>query len=236
MISVCMAIYNGEKYLHEQVSSILEQLNEDDELVVSDDGSTDSSIQVLESFNDSRIRIIHNKKNHGVNVNFNNALHHAKGKYIFLSDQDDIWLPDKVSVCLDALNNFDCVVHDAIIVDKNLKELKSSFFLERNVSKGFYRNIYRNSYLGCCMAFDRKILDKVLPIPDTKAFFHDGWIGSIVELKFRCSFIPYKGILFRRHDNNTSSTVKNSKFSRRQQLFNRIIQVYAIAKRLVFNI
>ena len=89
MISVCMATYNGEKYLREQVGSILTQLGENDELVVSDDGSTDSTIDILKSYNDPRIKIFINTGRHGVNSNFENALRHADGDYIFLSDQDD---------------------------------------------------------------------------------------------------------------------------------------------------
>lgn len=235
MISVCMATYNGEKYLREQVDSILAQLGENDELVVSDDGSTDSTIDILKSYNDSRIKILKNKGNHGVNCNFDNALRYATGDYIFLADQDDIWLPDKIDECINALQKYDCVVHDAIVVDNMLNIMSNSFFEGDNSGRGFWKNIYKNTYLGCCMAFNRNVLTKILPIPVTKAFYHDGWIGCVADLRATLIFIPFKGILFRRHDNNTSCTAGKSKFSRFSQLKNRVIQLYYTAKNIIIQ-
>ena len=96
MISVCMACYNGEKFIQEQVDSIICQLGLDDELIISDDGSNDRTLDILFSYEDSRIKILHNRACHGFVGNFENALSHAKGDYIFLSDQDDIWKKEKV--------------------------------------------------------------------------------------------------------------------------------------------
>lgn len=224
MISVCMATYNGEKYLREQVDTILAQLSNDDELVVSDDGSTDHTIQILEGYKDPRIKILQNKGPHGVNGNFENVLRHAKGDYIFLSDQDDVWLPNKVDICVEALKNADCVVHDAIVVDFDLNVQNNSFFKMRRSGVGFLKNLYRNSYLGCCMAFRREMLKVILPIPKTRCFFHDNWIGGIIDLKYKLIFIPFKGIKFRRHNDNTSCTAKQSNFSAIRQLYNRLMQ------------
>ena len=103
MISVCIATYNGEKYIKEQLDSIIPQLGHEDEIVISDDGSSDSTLDIINSINDERIRITVNQGKHGVNSNFNNALLHAKGDFIFLADQDDIWLSGKVAECLKAL-------------------------------------------------------------------------------------------------------------------------------------
>ena len=95
MISVCIATYNGEKYLREQLDSILPQLAESDEVIVSDDGSTDGTIDLITSLNDPRIKIVSNSGRKGYVGNFENALKHTTGDYIFLSDQDDIWYPNK---------------------------------------------------------------------------------------------------------------------------------------------
>ncbi len=209
MISVCMATYNGEKFLKEQVDSILEQLDSNDELVVSDDGSSDSTLKILKGYNDSRIKILSNKEGHGVNKNFENALRNAKGDYIFLADQDDVWLPGKVNHCIEALQHNHCVVHDAIITDEQLSTLHDSFFETVNAKKGFIHNWIRNGYLGCAMAFQRNLLDVVLPIPDKLPVWHDIWIGAIANLKFTIEFTPFKGILFRRHNHTTSVTSKH---------------------------
>ena len=99
MISVCIATYNGAEYLREQVESILSQLEEEDEIVVSDDSSTDTTIEILQSFGDRRIKIFKNPAK-GFVRNFENALRQAQGDFIFLSDQDDVWLPNKVAVCM----------------------------------------------------------------------------------------------------------------------------------------
>lgn len=233
MISVCLATYNGEKFLRQQVDSILCQLKPDDELIVSDDGSSDSTIQILQSYKDNRIKILENDTTHGVNANFQNAIANASGDFIFLSDQDDVWLPGKVDACIMALENADCVVHDCIITDGNLKDSGLSFFEERAAGNGFWKNIYKNTYLGCCMAFRRGILSDVLPIPLTSAFFHDNWIGCIADLKYKLEFIPFKGILFRRHSDNTSTTSGKSSFSRMRQLKNRLVQLKYVVKRLL---
>ncbi len=232
MISVCMATYNGQKYIKEQIDSILDQLGDNDELIVSDDGSTDNTVAILLSYQDNRIKVYQNTGSHGVNANFSNSLRHANGEYIFLADQDDVWMPDKIRVCLDALEVNDCIVHDAIVVDENLDVISPSFSQAHNSKAGFINNLVRNSYLGCCMAFRRKVLDKCLPVPNTTSFFHDNWIGSIADLKYNLEFIPYKGILFRRHKENTSFTAKKSKYTRFQQLKNRLCQLVLVVKRV----
>ncbi len=235
MISVCMATYNGEKYLREQVDSILSQLGKNDQLVVSDDGSTDRTVEILNSYNDNRITIFQNEAPHGVNRNFENAIKHALGEYIFLSDQDDVWIPGKVDVCLKALKDYDCVIHDAIVVNDNIEITCNSFFQERNSGPGFWKNLFKNTYLGCCMAFRRRVLQVCLPIPATNAYFHDNWIGSIADLKFHLKFIPFKGIYFRRHSANTSCTAKKSKYSLFQQFNHRTSQLKDITIRLLFR-
>ncbi|MCG2791916.1 MAG: glycosyltransferase, partial [Weeksellaceae bacterium] len=107
MISVCLATYNGEKYLEAQIKSILKQLSVDDELIISDDRSTDNTISVINKFDDNRIKIFINKNKNGVAHNFENALLKATGDYIFLSDQDDIWADNKVDVLLKELKEYD---------------------------------------------------------------------------------------------------------------------------------
>lgn len=110
MISVCIATHNGAHYIKEQIESILCQLGTNDEIIISDDGSTDNTIDILLAFNDKRIIIYHYKqpvksKHSHIYVckNFENALKHAKGDYIFLADQDDWWMPNKVMKCLEDL-------------------------------------------------------------------------------------------------------------------------------------
>ena len=166
MISVCIATYNGETYLREQLDSILPQLDKDDEVIISDDGSTDSTIHLISGLGDCRIRVVQNEGKKGCIHNFENALKHAKGDYIFLSDQDDIWAPNKVQKFMQALAVSDCVVSDASVVDTNKNVIEESFYKCNNNHKGkLYNLLVSNNYLGCCMAFHKRILTKAFPFP-----------------------------------------------------------------------
>src|SRR5687768_8023645 len=99
-ISICMATFNGSRYINEQLNSIITQLDESSEIVISDDSSTDNTVQIIKSFNDKRIHVLPNQKFRNPIFNFENALKHVQGDYIFLADQDDIWLPDRLNKML----------------------------------------------------------------------------------------------------------------------------------------
>lgn len=107
MISVCIATYQGEKYIREQLASILCQLDDADEIIVSDDGSTDRTLDIIRQMADHRIKIVEGPHRHSPTLNFERALQEARGDYIFLADQDDVWKPDKVQVCMKWLQEYD---------------------------------------------------------------------------------------------------------------------------------
>lgn len=206
MISVCIATYNGEAFIREQISSILAQLHQGDEIIVSDDGSTDRTIEFIRSIDSPLIRIVHNQGEHGYTPNFENALREAKGDYIFLSDQDDIWKPDKVKVCMDYLRDYTMVVSDADIIDHKGKHLHDSYFQLRHTRHGFLPNLIRFSYLGCLLAFRRELCDKALPFPpDHKMGTHDNWLTMVALTFFSVKVANEKLISYRRHENNVSS-------------------------------
>ncbi len=233
MISVCMATYNGEKYLKEQVDSILVQIGLDDELIVSDDGSSDTTVEILQNYNDTRIKIHKNEIWHGVVGNFENALKQAKGDYIFLSDQDDVWINGKISKCVEILQTADLVVTDCIVTDDKLNPTCQSFFIDQGSRRGFFKNLIKNSYLGACVAFKRDVLLYVLPIPRNLPVYHEGWIASLVDIKGRVVFANFKGIYFRRHSNNTSLTSKNKHLSLYRQLRYRVLLLWLVTKKIV---
>ena len=211
MISVCIATYNGEKYIHEQIASILQQIGNDDEIVVSDDGSTDKTLDVVRSFDAQNIHIYINKGDHGYTPNFENALRNAHGDYIFLSDQDDIWMPDKVEACMKYLKVNDFVVSDALIVDGDNKLLFDSFCEQRKSKFGFLNTLIRFSCLGCCFAFRRKVLSKALPFPKNHILCtHDNWLALVSTAFYKSAFIPLPLIRYRRYGGNASSGAKNA--------------------------
>jgi glycosyltransferase involved in cell wall biosynthesis len=228
MISVCMAAKNGERFIVPQIDSILSQLTAQDEIIISDDHSTDHTVAILNSYQDPRIRVIVNPKK-GLISNFENALSFSRGEIIFLSDQDDVWMPDKVKNTLPFFNEFDLLVSDCKIVNDKLDSVYDSFFEYNSSGKGVFRNLFRNSYMGCCMAFKRSLLKRALPFPPG-LIMHDQWLGLMAELSARVLFIPDQHVLHRRHNQNASTTASGS----HQSLLNRISNRYFLIKNLIY--
>lgn len=210
MISVCIATYNGEKYFRQQLESILLQLSPDDEVIISDDGSKDGTLALIESFRDPRVHVYQNTGVHGFVGNFNNAFQHVKGDYIFLSDQDDVWMPNKVDTVMKYLTNgVDLVTHNAELVDGEGMGLGSDYFSHLHNKTGFWANLWKTRFLGCCMCFNRKVLDKCMPMPlDVKG--HDYWIGMLALKHFNVRFIEDKLLCYRRHGGNVSPSGEKS--------------------------
>jgi glycosyltransferase involved in cell wall biosynthesis len=221
-VSVCMPVYNGMPYLKEQVNSILGQLTPNDEVIVSDDGSTDDSVAWLESLNDPRIHVLTDIPACNPSYNLEKALRLAQGKYILLADQDDVWLPRKVDRMLAALQHHSLVVHDCSITDEYLNIQTPSFMKAHGSGSGFWKNYIRNSYLGCCMGFRREVLQKALPFPKYIGM-HDIWLGLVAALWHETAFISEALVLYRRHGKNASTTSDKSKLGLWQQLKLRLI-------------
>ena len=206
MISVCIATYNGERYIKEQIVSILSQIKKSDEIIISDDGSTDNTLKVIQSIGAPNIKLYHNVKEHGYTPNFENALKLAKGDYVFLANQDDIWAPEKVSVMMSYLQRYDMVISDADIINAEGQKISDSYFKERGSKAGFWNNLVRFSFLGCSMAFRKEILKRALPFPPNHTLCtHDNWLGIVAMSYYRTIVINDKLFHYRRHTTNTSA-------------------------------
>lgn len=229
MISVCMATYNGEQYIKEQIDSILNQLDADDELIISDDGSTDKTIEIINSYHDRRIKLFLYNSN-CYSKNFENAIKKANGDYIFLSDQDDVWLPGKVNKCLKMLQDYDFVVTDAKVVDKDKNIILNSYFKYCKVKKGFLYNVLFTRYVGACMAFRKEVLKSILPIPkNNKYIAHDYWIACVCEKKYRVCLLDIPLLLYRRHSNNASSGIfGQSKLKLYEKIYKRLYILFLL--------
>jgi len=232
MISVCIATYNGEKYIQEQLMSILPQLGAEDEVIVSDDASSDNTLQIINDFHDNRIHILHHipytkhsfpldKPTH----NFENALQASHGDIIFLADQDDIWLPNKVSTMLKALEDAELAIHDCQVVDQYKTTILPSYFQFINVHQGVMANIIKASYLGCCMAFKRNLLLNALPFPPTMVG-HDLWLGIVADMNFRTKIVHSPLLLYRKHNQSQTSSGTHSNHSLLFKIQYRIIILY----------
>lgn len=226
MISVCMATYNGQRYIGTQLRSILAQIGPEDEVIISDDASTDMTLEVIAQINDERIKVYHHTCNHGYTPNFENALKYAKGNYIFLADQDDEWLPGKVEKMLEALKNADFVVSDCITIDDSDTVLDQSRFKTYHIKKGFWRLMIKTRYLGCCMAFRRCVLDAALPFPANSFYIeHDLWLAAVAECYFRVVLVPQALILYKRHEGNASDAGMGKGYPLRIKILRRMYRL-----------
>lgn len=227
-ISVALAAYKGEQYIAEQLESILGQLGENDEIIVSDDytaGKTRDIVADMAS-RDKRIRYIEGEGK-GVVKNFENAIRNCDGDVIFLSDQDDVWLPGKVeNVIAEIKNGAQLVLHDASVTDADLNITDESYFSSHGSDSSFYGNLIRNTFVGCCMAFTRELVTETLPFPEGLPM-HDWWIALIALKKKRKTVLLSKPlILWRRHGDN----VTGGKTSFTQKVIWRLKMISSLAR------
>ncbi len=210
-VSVCMATFNGSNYIEKQLASIIIQLQDTDEIIIVDDASTDSTIEIIKSFNDNRIKSYINAVNHGHVYSFSLALSLSSNEIIFMSDQDDIWLPYRVNIMCSALNKSQAMVlssNSEFLVDskpslvclfEGVLESTSSSNIS-NIASIFLGHI---RYYGCAMAIKREFLKIILPIPDYVES-HDLWIAIAANLAKRNLHIDKNTLIRRVHLNNAS--------------------------------
>ena len=215
-VSVCMASYNGERYIKEQLVSILSQLSADDEVIVVDDASTDQTRERIAAICDSRVRLLVNHKNRGVLASFERALLNSAGDIIFFSDQDDVWKPEKVSTVLDTfLGNpkVTVVTSDSTIIDENGRVVADSYYATRSpFTTGIVANIVHFRYQGCSMALRRTIFPDILPFPHGFNVLHDIWIGLRNSLAgHKIMYLNQSLFQYRRHSFNASYTLPKSR-------------------------
>lgn len=211
MISVCMATYNGAKYISSQVDSILEQLGPEDELVVCDDGSSDQTIDIISNYGDTRIKIYRNSSRLGHVRNFERTMLLARGDYIFLSDQDDVWVPGRVCEMLDSINadpkilllasNFDLIDAEGINAGefRNLGPVKQFRCLQiASIFAG------KSPYFGCTFLLRKKALQYFLPIP-AGIESHDIWFALVASALGGVINSPSATLKHRVHESNVSA-------------------------------
>ncbi len=227
-VSVCMATHNGARFVRQQIDSILTQLEAQDELVISDDRSTDGLLAILATYGDPRIKLLPPRHFNNPTRNFEYALTHSKGDLIFLADQDDVWRSEKINMMKEKLKLADLVVCDCRLTNERMETIYPSFFTMNSSRPGLIKNLFKNSYMGCCMAFRKPVLDKALPFPDAIPI-HDLWIGLVAERYFRVAFLPQILVDHRRHVSNFSSTGGESKNS----LFKKMALRFQLTKKLL---
>jgi len=221
-VDVLMATYNGEKYVAEQIESILNQSYKNIRLIISDDCSTDRTPSILEEYSkkDNRILIVEHKERFGVVKNFEFLLKQVKNPLYMFSDQDDYWEKDKIQSSIDCIEkeNAILVFGDLEVVDENLNTIYKSFgdFMLLNKKINKYINSNRLNYLyncvtGCTVLSKKEYIKDLIPIPSfSKYLIHDHWIGIILSLNGKVAYMPETHIKYRQHGNNQIGTNKVS--------------------------
>lgn len=214
-LSVAICTYNGSKFLLEQLESIAKQTRQPDELVVCDDRSTDSSVEIVREFATSvpfPVRVFVNSENLGSTRNFEQAIRFCEGEIIVLADQDDVWLPEKLDRLEKTFTNSPNVglaFSDAEIVDAALKPTGERMWSLLNFNEAEQSAIRNGNALqvllpgwfvtGATAAFRGKFRELILPIPLDLALIHDGWLGAVVSSVADVALIPEPLILYRQH-------------------------------------
>lgn len=208
--SIVLAAYQGEQYIQEQIDSIVAQMGKQDELIISIDPSADQTLSICQAIQQEYpsldIKILEGSKQ-GLLKNFENGLKQASKEIIFLCDQDDQWLDNKLEVIKERFQNdpnLMAVVHDALICDANLNSIEPSFFAFHHSQEGYVKNIVRNSFIGCCMALKKEVVDLALPFVQPLPM-HDQYLGLIAYKLGKVEFVKQQLVRYRRHGNNASS-------------------------------
>lgn len=232
LVSIVLATYNGEKFLKKQLDSLSNLTYENLELVVSDDNSNDLTEDIIKTFSAKAKFPIYFYKNNGdkgVNGNFENALNHANGEYIALCDQDDIWLPNKIELLLEKIDDFDIIHSNVTLIDENdkfhtNKVLRHEYEGDLSSKVKFLDYISTGWILGCTSLIKADLVKKSLPFPKD-IFFHDWWI-TLIALKEGngVKYIHEPTIMYRQHCSNTAQSIySSSDWMYRKINFNKLI-------------
>jgi glycosyltransferase involved in cell wall biosynthesis len=204
-VSVCMATYKGEPFVQEQVASILAELGADDELVIVDDASPDATASVIAGIPDPRIRLVRASSNRGYVRTFEEAVRLSRGEYIFLSDQDDVWIPGRVELMLAALTGSQVVASNFDMLGGGprpwIPRLRSSDSRRHLANLAAVLVGYR-AYYGCAMAFRRDALRLFAPIPPYVRESHDLWLSICGNMAGSITHLDESTIYRRLHEEN----------------------------------
>lgn len=209
-ISVVLAAFNGEAWIGAQLRSWLDMLSVEDEVVVSDDASTDATLARVREFDDPRVRILASTERVGYQRNFERAIAAATGRFVLFSDQDDVCLPARVSATLAALQTRACVCGDARVVDAQLSTLSPSFFADR-AALGFSTPalLARPAVIGATMGCRAEFLRRCLPFP--AGVPHDQWLSVVAASCGELAVVREPFILYRRHAATASPTAQGGR-------------------------
>jgi len=242
-ISVIIATYNGSKYIVKQLESIVNQTLPPDEILIFDDNSTDRTISIINNFikvkGTNIIKIKKNNNNLGYALNFWNGLKNAKGDSVFLCDQDDIWLPNKIQDMCSVFEKKEEILalnSSYQLIDQDGKKIFNKFKLNFRFSKGIKKVklkefIRSPRYPGMAMAIRRELIEKVKNIPEGYVYAHDWMLNQAASMENGMYFYNSKLTQYRQHKNNTVGTISSlNKENMKLHRLNTINDQYVLAE------
>jgi glycosyltransferase involved in cell wall biosynthesis len=229
-ISIALAAYNGSAHIAEQLESFVAQTRQPDELIIVDDGSTDGTVAIVQPFADAapfHVDVVANDKNIGYAQNFGVALSRCSGDLVFLSDQDDVWFPEKIETIVKHMerdSSIACCINDALLTDSELVP-SSATKAGQIKAAGLPDSLF---VMGCCVAVRRSLLDIALPIPQ-EARSHDDWLVGLSDCLNLTKRVPDILQYYRRHGSNVSNVYVNTiqrigKVKRAREYFKRLLK------------
>lgn len=239
-VAVLLATYNGEKYLEEQITSILNQKDVEVELYVHDDFSKDNTLKIIEKLSESypdQIKIINSAANLGVVKTYQFLLDQVVADYYFFSDQDDVWFDNKiineVNMMAEFNNQPSLVYSDLEIVDSDLNVISESMFSHMNVknTNQLEKLLVQNVITGNTVGFNRKLRDLVINsfrMDSKHVLMHDGWLGLVAASYGKLLFLDRATVKYRQHGNNVVGARKSH--------FTRIFQIEKLRKAVLNTI
>lgn len=232
-ISIAMTTYNGEKYLADQIDSILAQSYSDFELIICDDCSTDATCTILKAYasKDNRVKLHFNKTNLGFKKNFEQALNFCSGQFIALADQDDVWTKNHLEALLSCIGDHDIACSNSVLVDEKLNPLDTDMktichftSIPEDKSKLFFYFLFGNNFVqGAACLMKRDFILKVMSIPEF-VDFHDYWFGINAANGNGIAYLEASTLFYRQHGNNITNNTNS--------IFKKILDAIVNAKKL----
>jgi glycosyltransferase involved in cell wall biosynthesis len=227
-ISICMATYNGEQFLKQQLDSIIAQSNQDWQLLIRDDCSDDNTVHIIEDYAarvPDKIRLVTNNGSRlGASLNFGKLLEYADTKYIMFSDQDDVWLPNKIELTLNAMKAAEQIypdrpilIHtDLQVTDSQLNPIAHSLWSYQKLFSEAGDNLNRimalNVVTGCTAMINKRARAVSTPIPE-EAIMYDWWLALNVCRHGKIIYVSIPSVLYRQHSKNRLGAQKARKIN-----------------------
>ena len=217
LVSIVMCVFNGERFLKQQIESLLFQTYQQFELIIMDDASTDSSISIIKEYQekDNRIKIHQNELNLGFNRNFEKGISYSSGELIAICDQDDIWISTKIEELVQNIGSNILIYSNSSLIDENGLDLnkKLNEKLQHVDLPGYKSFLDGNFVTGHTCLFSRELSKYILPIPEG-VLYYDWWIGFVASYIGSVKYFDKRLTRYRIHSNSVIQKFRKNEESR----------------------